>query len=143
MVLKGAYCLCIYIAVDAEIDVGALGRIRFPRGRYIYVGSAMNGLEARVRRHMNTSRGIYRAIHWHIDYLLKEPEVSIESIYIQETDRREECVIASAISELGKPVKGFGCSDCRCFSHLFMVEEFTFLTKMGLETWRHLSPPIM
>ena len=135
MVLRGAYCLCIYITVDAEIDVGALGRIRFPQGRYIYVGSAMNGLKARVCRHMNTSRGIYGAIHWHIDYLLKEPKVSIESIYIQETDRREECIIASAISELGKPVKGFGSSDCRCFSHLFMVEEFTFLTKMGLETW--------
>ena len=134
MVSGGAYCLCISVAVELDLEVGALGRLRFPPARYIYIGSAMNGLEARVRRHIKTNRRIYGAIHWHIDYLLNTPGVNIETIYVQQTDLRTECTIATAVSQLGKPVKGFGCSDCRCISHLFKVDDCRFLTELGLES---------
>lgn len=112
--------------------MGALGKLRFPIGTYIYVGSAMTGLQARVQRHTDTSRGVNRTVHWHIDYLLRETEVEIETIYIQETDRRTECDVATAILQVGKPVKGFGCSDCHCISHLFKVDECEFLNELGL-----------
>ncbi|NIW88344.1 MAG: GIY-YIG nuclease family protein, partial [Thermoplasmata archaeon] len=32
-------------------EVGALGRIRFPRGNYVYAGSAASGLGPRLLRH--------------------------------------------------------------------------------------------
>ena len=128
---RGAYCLCIRIKSQIQVQVGALGRIRFPEGRYVYVGSAMNGLESRLRRHLNTSRGSYRAIHWHIDYLLREEEAGIECVYVKESDVQAECDTADAISEKGAPVKGFGCSDCSCFSHLFRVDGCDFLSGLG------------
>lgn len=117
------------------MEVGALGRQVFAPGRYIYVGSAMNGLEARIRRHLNTSRGVLRAVHWHIAYLLREPGVSVEAIYMCVSNERMECSIAAAVSHRGQPVKGFGCSDCHCESHLFKVEGCGFLSELGLELW--------
>ena len=77
---KGVYCLAITVEEPVDIIVGALGRLDFPSGSYIYVGSALNGLEARLRRHIKTSHGRGEATHWHIDYLLREPEVEIEAL---------------------------------------------------------------
>lgn len=130
---KGVYCLAITVEEPVDIIVGALGRLDFPSGSYIYVGSALNGLEARLRRHIKTSHGRGEATHWHIDYLLKEPEVEIEALYIKLTDLREECELADSVSEWGEPKKGFGCSDCRCISHLFRVDGFDFLLGLGLK----------
>ncbi|KON30862.1 hypothetical protein AC482_02610 [miscellaneous Crenarchaeota group-15 archaeon DG-45] len=135
MAYKGSYCLCISVDREVAVEVGALGRIVFPSGRYIYVGSAMSGLESRVRRHLNTSRGAAGAIQWHIDYLLREPSVRIEAVYARASSERSECAIASAVSKRGRPVKGFGCSDCRCGSHLFGVDDCRFLSELGLELW--------
>lgn len=132
MALRGAYCLCVYVKDEVDVEVGALGRLSFAPGLYIYVGSALNGLAARVTRHVNTSRGEHRAIHWHIDYLLKEPMVDVESVYTRLTDRKIECDLAGEVAQRGKPVKGFGCSDCRCVSHLFRVEDCDFLSYLGL-----------
>lgn len=131
MVSRGAYCLCIAVEREMAVEVGALGRRVFSPGKYIYVGSAMNGLESRVHRHLNTSRGVLRAVHWHIDYLLKEEGVWVETVYARPSDERVECVIASAVSQRGQPIKGFGCSDCRCESHLFKVEGSRFLSDLG------------
>lgn len=135
MVLRGTYCLCVSVDAEVELNVGALGRLKLTSGRYIYVGSALNGLEARLRRHLSISRGLKGAVHWHIDYLLGDQKANIESIFIQQTERRTECSIAAKISRVGKPVKGFGCSDCNCVSHLFKVKSCGFLTKLGLEKW--------
>lgn len=132
MVQKGAYCLCISVDDEIEVEVGALGLLGFPTGRYIYVGSALSGLDARVNRHVKTSRGVHKAIRWHIDYLLKEPGVGIGSVYVKQTDRKIECALAGEVARRGEPVKGFGCSDCRCVSHLFRVEDCDFLSDLGL-----------
>jgi Uri superfamily endonuclease len=133
VVLRGAYCLCVSVEEEVGVEVGALGMLSFAPGRYVYVGSALNGLVARVLRHVNTSLGEHKAIHWHIDYLLKERGVHIESVYVRVTDRKIECELARAVSGRGKPVKGFGCSDCRCVSHLFKVDCCGFLSDFGLE----------
>jgi len=133
MVLRGTYCLCISLRKGLKLEIGALGMIGFDQGLYVYVGSALNGLEARVRRHIRTSRGDFKAIHWHIDYLLREPEVEIGGVYVLLSDLREECSIAEEIKKLGTSVKGFGCSDCRCESHLFRIDSCDILSGLGLE----------
>jgi Uri superfamily endonuclease len=46
-----------------------------------------------------------------------------------------ECQLAARVAENGEPVDGFGCSDCRCRSHLYRVNDFSFLEKMGLKKW--------
>ena len=134
MVLRGTYCLCISLGRDLDVRVGALGVIGFDGGRYVYVGSALNGLEARVKRHLRTSAGGHGATHWHIDYLLREPEAEIVGVYALLSEAREECRIAGEVARRGAPVAGFGCSDCRCVSHLFRVDSFDLLSELGLES---------
>ena len=135
LVLGGAYCLCISVSDVLDVKVGALGVLQLKPGKYIYVGSALNGLEARVRRHVNTSQGDFKALHWHIDYLLKEPKVAISSVLVKTTSERIECELAEQVMQHGSPVRGFGCSDCRCVSHLFKVDDCHFLLDEGLELW--------
>jgi len=135
MVVKGVYCLCIEVGDDLRVEIGALGVIEFLKGRYIYVGSALNGIDSRVLRHINTSNGIYNAIHWHIDYLLREERVSVEAVYVRLSDEKIECEIAGKVSHYGLEVKGFGCSDCRCNSHLFSVNSWNFLPDLNMEKW--------
>jgi len=136
MVTKGTYCLCINVREDVTVEVGALGSIAFPPGGYVYVGSALNSLEPRVERHLLTSTGDHDVTHWHIDYLLREPAATIQTVYVMETEEKLECRIAGKVAEHGHPVKGFGCSDCRCVSHLYRVEKFGFLEKMGMRRLR-------
>jgi len=135
VVLRGAYCLCIDVSADIEVRVGSLGLIAFPPGGYVYVGSALNSLEPRITRHMKTSEGKHHVTHWHIDYLLREPAVTLESIYYTESGVRMECLLAARVADYGGPVEGFGCSDCKCRSHLYRVKGFDFLEKMGLKRW--------
>ena len=135
MVTKGAYCICIEVSDDLRVEIGALGVVEFHKGRYIYVGSALNGLDSRVLRHMNTSKGVYNAIHWHIDYLLREESVSVEAVYVRLSDEKIECKIAGKVSHYGSSVKGFGCSDCRCNSHFFKVKCWNFLPDLKMEKW--------
>jgi len=138
--VKGTYCLCIENHQDQIIKIGALGPIEFKKGKYVYVGSALNSLIPRLERHMRMSRGEHDVFHWHIDYLLREKSVEIESIYITETDEHLECAIAEKVSEHGEAISRFGCSDCKCDSHLYHVEGFDFIEKMGFKKWVRDSP---
>jgi len=133
MVTRGSYCLCIQVWKDSKISVGSLGVITFPKGRYIYVGSALNSLIPRLRRHLKTSRGEGRVAHWHIDYLLREPHVEVEAIYATDWSVRMECEIATYIALRGEAVPRFGCSDCACRSHLYRVKSFGFIRETGLK----------
>ena len=134
--LRGAYCLIISVPSDIRLKIGALGIKTLPKSTYIYVGSALNSLEARIKRYVKTNLGFSTKIHWHIDYLLRNSEARLREVWYKETDKREECLIAEAISTHGSPVKGFGCTDCHCVSHLFKVEETTFLKALGLRSWK-------
>ena len=141
MVTKGAYCICIEVSDDLCVKIGALGVIEFHKGFYIYVGSALNGLDSRVLRHINTGKGVYNAIHWHIDYLLREESVSVEAVFVRLSDEKVECKIAGKVSHYGLEVKGFGCSDCRCNSHLFSVKSWNFLPDLNMEKWEAAETP--
>ena len=109
--------------------MGALGKIEFRKGTYAYVGSAQNGIEKRVARHLRREKRKF----WHIDYLLAQETVRIEKVLCKRAPRQEECRTAQALSELGSPVRGFGSSDCSCSSHLFKIDQISLFEIM--ESW--------
>lgn len=119
---KGIYCLVMKLNKNTKIKIGKLGKINFPKGFYFYSGSAMSGLMERINRHRRKQKKLF----WHIDYLLKHAKIF--HIIPIKTDRRLECVLNRTVSKLPsvKPVKGFGCSDCKCESHLFYFSEKNF-----------------
>lgn len=118
--MRGIYSLVIKAKQPVKIYVGSLGKIRFYKGYYIYVGSALNNLEARIARHMK--RG--KKLKWHIDYLLASPKIEIEWIVTKPTRRRLECLVNKKIQRFATAVKGFGSSDCKCGSHLSYFKSF-------------------
>jgi Uri superfamily endonuclease len=119
---KGSYCL-ILAARESCIAIGSLGDLFFPPGWYVYCGSAQGpGGFARVLRHIRVSREGVSSPTWHIDYLLSSQAFTLEAaVCIPGRERETECHIAASLS--GRPCTGFGCSDCRCRSHLFYYPE--------------------
>ncbi len=111
---RGAYLLILALRRAARIQVGGLGVVEFPPGFYVYVGSAMRNLSARVNRHLRRRK----RMRWHIDYLRACADEA-EALPIR-SSRREECDIAAAMAELlPGACPGFGASDCACPTHLF------------------------
>lgn len=135
MSAKGTYLLCIELTENKVIKVGALGDIKFVKGDYVYVGSALNSLYPRMDRHIKHSKGEHNVTHWHIDYFLREPETRIETIYYNDNGEKIECTLADMVTKSGTPVPKFGCSDCKCVSHLFKVNSFDFAEKMGMKKY--------
>ena len=128
--MKGAYCLLIGLEDDTEIRVGALGTRMFPRGLYVYIGSAQAGIGARVGRHIS---GAGRK-HWHVDYLLEHGAV-LSTVALQVSKKEDECAVAQSLLSLDGAevvVEGFGSSDCRCRSHLvhFDTDDYDSLAEM-------------
>ncbi len=113
----GSYCLLIFLNKTKLIKIGKLGTIKFKKGYYVYVGSALSGLKNRIKRHLLTSQGKTKNLFWHIDYLLNDRKTKILEVWVKESKKKEECKIAKRIK--GKPIVGFGSSDCTCLSHLF------------------------
>jgi Uri superfamily endonuclease len=116
---SGCYSLVIKLRRTQTIRVGKLGAAVFPRGTYVYTGSAMNGLAARLRRHCTRTK----KLRWHIDYLLAARDARIEKIIVYPPARGQECRQNLKISSHpGTTIilKNFGASDCssRCASHL-------------------------
>ncbi|TFF90098.1 MAG: GIY-YIG nuclease family protein [Promethearchaeota archaeon] len=132
--MRGTYLLSVALEKDAHITIGALGEIFFPPGSYIYVGSAMAQrgaltLEHRVRRHLLSPDE--KSIRWHIDYFLANRETSIVSIHLIPSKIRLECLIAEGLlSNCDNSIPKFGCSDCKCESHLFYFNEYPNLETM-------------
>ena len=127
--MKGIYCLIIKVKVDIIQKIGALGRIRFKKGIYAYIGSAQNNLEKRIKRHLSKNK----KIKWHIDYLLKNNFAKIEKVLQKKAKKQEECKIACFLERFEEPVKNFGCSDCNCISHLFRLKSLIELKNFKLK----------
>ena len=125
---KGSYIIVGFLARCMSIEVGSLGSINFQKGYYVYVGSAMNSLSKRVKRHLAK----VKKTHWHIDYLTSHL-TKIKPILITIPEKLE-CRISRAFSVIadGK-VANFGSSDCRCASHLYFFETDPFQNTNFLE----------
>jgi Uri superfamily endonuclease len=117
--MKGVYILLINVTKNMQIRAGSLGRIRFDKGLYAYVGSAQNGLERRIGRHLSKKKGNF----WHIDYLLGSRFAGVKEVLYRKSGRLEECRTAGSLAGTCTPVPGFGCSDCKCRSHLFRIRD--------------------
>ncbi|MCD6359824.1 MAG: GIY-YIG nuclease family protein [Armatimonadetes bacterium] len=116
------------------LQVGRLGLLSFPAGYYIYTGSALGGLESRLRRHLEGPRN--GRPHWHVDYL--STRAVEKSFAVVLTRQRAECDLNRAVAAMpGASVAayGFGSSDCRCVSHLFKLVEPRWPDYPGLEIW--------
>jgi Uri superfamily endonuclease len=122
--MKGTYVLIIENHADTEAEIGKIGCIRFNRGFYAYVGSALSGLEQRIGRHL---RDRNKKLHWHIDYFLANPMVEIKEVLCAETKERRECEIAANMGMHLDSIAHFGCTDCSCKSHLFFSTSLTEL----------------
>lgn len=119
---SGSYQLTIELTESVRIRIGALGEREFPAGTYVYTGSAMRNLDARVARHLRTH---HKKLRWHIDYLLASPAATVVEVHKFPAAVREECARNLRLIEAGAavPVPGFGSSDCRiCPSHLVRIE---------------------
>ena len=84
--MKGIYILFISIRKNISVKIGALEKINFEKGIYAYVGSAQNGIKQRVERHLRKRK----KMHWHVDYLLSNINVKIESIFYKETSKKKD-----------------------------------------------------
>ena len=132
---KGDYVLVVEVRKAKKILIGSLGKIEFKRGLYLYVGSAQNGLEQRIERHLRNEKKIF----WHIDYLLSNPSVQIREVWIKE-GKKGECKLARNFLKNKdlKVIKGFGSSDCSCPGHLFYAKGnriIRFLKALGLKKY--------
>ena len=128
--MKGNYILLSRLEFSLNIAVGKLGSFLFAPGYYLYFGSAQNGLEQRVNRHLRKDK----KTHWHIDYLLQSARVV--KVWSAESQERLECNLAGAVTGLPGfrvPVVGFGSSDCRCSSHLIHTIDQTKLKQLPNE----------
>ena len=115
--VKGCYVLFLRLDEPKRTTVGKLGVVPFQAGYYAYVGSAMGGLESRVRRHLRDHD--QKKCHWHIDYLLRWASVDRIVMSGDSQDRKIECELSRTLALVFESVPGFGCSDCRCSSHLY------------------------
>ncbi|MEM4188113.1 MAG: GIY-YIG nuclease family protein [Candidatus Hadarchaeum sp.] len=126
----GIYALLIYVPYDLSLNIGQLGAVDFKRGYYAYVGSALGGISARVRRHL---RGEKR-LHWHIDHLLLHARAV--DVLAARGRGRKECTVAAELAKHLPSIKGFGSSDCNCESHLFYSLEFDELRRVVFEVFK-------
>ncbi|MEW8508813.1 MAG: GIY-YIG nuclease family protein [Candidatus Thiodiazotropha sp.] len=114
---RGTYVLVLRTETDAAVEIGRWGVLTIQPGHYLYIGSAFGsgGVRARVTRHCRQSK----PKHWHIDYLREL--ATVESVWYSHRQARLEHHWAKALAKLSQaqPVLGFGCSDCRCDTHLF------------------------
>ena len=114
---RGSYLLILRIDRNMALEIGQLGKLTFSKGYYIYVGSAMGNLSARIKRHLQKRK----KLHWHIDYLAGHTSELIP-LPIR-SSQRQECEIAKALSSIMQMgPSGFGSSDCPCQTHLFFSD---------------------
>lgn len=134
--MKGSYILLIRFPRAREITLGGLGQRNFPAGWYAYVGSAMGGFRSRLAHHLKSEK----KLHWHIDYLLQYS--SISAIFISESMKKTECSIARALADSFESFPGFGCSDCKCKSHLFFSSHEKALKSGIIKAFSVLEYPV-
>ncbi|GBE55319.1 MAG TPA: GIY-YIG nuclease family protein [Euryarchaeota archaeon] len=112
--MKGSYLLMLILEDYMNMRIGKLGNFSFNKGYYCYTGSALSGLKPRLERHLQK----YKKKRWHIDYFRENATLYGSFTFISE--ERLEYKINDTVAVLAdcQPVRGFGSSDCSCFSHL-------------------------
>ncbi len=134
--LRGSYILVIETPSPQELTIGSLGRLSLAPGFHAYVGSALNGLEHRLRRHLRVNK----RNHWHIDYLLCGRS-AITEILVGPSEEKTECLLAQFLNKNLRVIPKFGSSDCRCPGHLFFSPDRDHLVTQATEAFRQSGLP--
>lgn len=134
----GTYILILKLNHEKSIQVGKLGKFKFAPGFYAYIGSAFGpgGLGGRMKHHFKSTA----KPHWHIDYL--KNFTSIEQVWFSEQQIRREHNWAKLMSQMdgvSVGIKGFGCSDCKCETHLFYFNEMPSIEQFQKLVSNHFS----
>lgn len=75
-------------------------------------------MAARIARH---KRNLKR-LHWHIDYLRQV--ATVRAVIPIRTSADVEHILASQVVRICDwHIRGFGCTDCACTTHLFAFKE--------------------
>ncbi len=135
----GTYAVIYKCELNIDVQIGRWEKITVEPGYYVYVGSAFGpgGVKARVLRHCRYDK----AVHWHIDYL-RDTLIPMGAWYSHETDRLEH-KWAKIFQDMKNmyAIRGFGCSDCKCYSHFFRTVTFPdfdlFKTEGTAELWSY------
>jgi Uri superfamily endonuclease len=129
------YCLIIHLSQDSTIKIGKIGEIEFKKGYYVYVGSALNSIDSRIQRHLSKEKKLF----WHIDYLLNSPNSNVKEVILERSPEKWECDVAMEISKEGTSTDKFGCSDCKCRSHLFYFKKKKDAENACLDSFKKLK----
>lgn len=141
----GTYILLLHNQVKVSVQVGRWRKVEFEAGYYLYVGSAFGpgGVRARVLRHCRSRK----PLRWHIDYL-RTVTTPLGAWYTHNAQPREHAWAEILRSMDGLlPIRGFGCSDCQCESHLFHTiskpdpARFSMFLGGNIETWQYPNEP--
>ncbi len=112
---KGSYLLIFYNDQPFKKNIGSLGERAFKKGYYVYVGSAMQALDKRIKRHLRKSK----KVRWHLDYI-SPGYMKMEKVYpIRRQDRIEESLARCLLEICDDYVMDFGASDSGLPSHFF------------------------
>ena len=137
---SGTYAVFLRLAEATTLTIGRLGEWTLPAGTYGYVGSAFGpgGLAARAGRHWWGSS----KRRWHLDHL--RPHTEPVALWWTTDARRREALWARVFKGwpgVRAPVPGFGASDQRGASHLFLFaalpERAAFVDTLGRRAPRH------
>ena len=119
---KGSYLFIFLLKDNLSITTKGGKNFFLPKGRYVYVGSAFGGggVLKRVGRHLRKTK----PLRWHLDYITATDVWEFVG-FITFEGKRRECKLSQILekSPMFEPIKGFGCSDCKCYSHLFRFRE--------------------
>ncbi|MEM0007255.1 MAG: GIY-YIG nuclease family protein [Candidatus Bathyarchaeia archaeon] len=128
--MKGVYVLAISVSKNINVKVCSRKNFFLEKGFYAYVGSGQKSLEKRLIRHFSKTG---KKRFWHIDHLLAINGVSVVKAFYKEAAKQEECRTALSLSGVAFSIDGFGCSDCKCESHLFRFESLSLLENACLK----------
>ena len=127
-IMASTYLLEILLRDSRTIRIGKLGRFFFPKGHYLYVGSAQRNFRKRIERHMRKRKNM----HWHIDYLLAHARVT----RVWSCDRSEEQTAEILCQTIRIPVPHFGSSDKNSRSHLFFGRLTQDISELSLALFK-------
>jgi Uri superfamily endonuclease len=135
----GTYAIVFQSFRSTNTQIGHWGSLDIHPGYYIYVGSAFGpgGVQARVLRHCRKTK----SRHWHVDYLREQMEPMFAWYSYEPTNLEHRWAQALSKMEQMFPVKGFGCTDCKCYTHLFTLKtkpniaRFNRAVGISAKTW--------
>jgi sugar fermentation stimulation protein A len=119
---SGSYLIVLHSVQERKVEVGSLGRIIFRKGYYVYVGSGLQGLEARAARHGRTRKKKF----WHIDHVSPSFLRPVKTYLIRRPDRIESDLAERISLFASGETEGFGATDSGDRSHLFYFENPPF-----------------